>query len=213
MKMHRWLVMLGAVLTAGAILLFSLPSVVPSESAEIVGWVERSYALLAWSDELLFFAVVCWAAGIRGLLRADTSGPSVRISVGVAALAVSLVALLVMLLEVGRLVYPVFQIQLSADTLAQLVSSSFGALHLAYLGFAVAAFTLTWSTSAGRIGRAVGILAGIAFAVGSFPWLTPTWWNVTVALLLAGWGIVLGLAIKPHTEACHDAAQEAGDGG
>ncbi|WP_157518773.1 hypothetical protein [Herbidospora mongoliensis] len=192
--MHRWLMAVGALLTAVALLLLSLLPSAPSEAVAMTAWIERGHSLLSWSDELLFFAVICWGAGARGLFGARKAGPSVHIDVGVTALTVALIALVVLLLAMGRLVYPVFEIPLSAEVLALVVSTAFGALHLAFLGFAVAAVALSWSTRARLIGRAVGIFAAVAFIGGSFPWLTPNWWNASVAVLVAVWGLFLALA-------------------
>ncbi|GAB3151909.1 hypothetical protein GCM10027290_41850 [Micromonospora sonneratiae] len=211
--MHRWLMTVGALLTAFALLLLSLLPSVPSEAVAMTAWVERGHSLLLWSDELLFFAVICWGAGARGLFGARRAGPSVRINVGVTALTVALVSLVVLLLEVGRLVYPVFEIQLSAEVLALVVSSTFGALHLAFLGFAVAAVALSWSTRAGLIGRAVGIVAAAAFIVGSFPWLAPNWWNSLVAVLVAAWGVFLALTTVTRSENPADATEGTGTTG
>lgn len=205
LRVHRWLMIVGALLTAVALLLLSLLPSAPSEAVAMAAWVERGHSLLSWSDELLFFAVICWGAGARGLFGARKTEPSVRINVGVTALTTALVALVVLLLEVGRLVYPVFEIQLSAEVLALVVSSTFGALHLAFLGFAVAAVALSWSTRAGLIGRVVGIFAAAAFIVGSFPWLTPNWWNSWVAVSVAAWGVFLALATVTRTENPGDA--------
>lgn len=191
LRVHRWLMIVGALLTAVALLLLSLLPGPPAEAVAMTAWVERGHSLLLWSDELLFFAVICWGAGARGLFGAGWAGPSARINVGETALTVALVALVVVLLAVGRLVYPVFEIDLSAEVVALIVSSTFGALHLAFLGFAVAAATLSWSTGAGLIGRAFGIFAAAAFVVSSFPWLTPNWWNSLVAVLVAAWGVFL----------------------
>ncbi|WP_214321108.1 hypothetical protein [Nonomuraea sediminis] len=200
LRVHRWLMIVGALLTGVALLLLSLLPGAPSEAVAMTAWVERGHSLLSWSDELLFFAVICWGGGARGLFGARKAEPSARINVGVTALTAALVALVVLLLAVGRLVYPVFEIQLSAEVLALVVSSTFGALHLAFLGFAVAAVALSWSTRAGLIGRAVGIFAAAAFIVGSFPWLTPSWWNSLVAILVAAWGVLLALATATRTQ-------------
>ncbi len=194
LRVHRWLMAVGALLTAVALLLLSLLPSAPSEAVAMTAWIERGHSLLSWSDELLFFAVICWGAGARGLFGARKAGPSVHIDVGVTALTVALIALVVLLLAMGRLVYPVFEIPLSAEVLALVVSTAFGALHLAFLGFAVAAVALSWSTRARLIGRAVGIFAAVAFIGGSFPWLTPNWWNASVAVLVAVWGLFLALA-------------------
>lgn len=76
----------------------------------MAAWVDNGKSLLSWSDELLFFAIVSWGAGARGLFGARKAERSARINIGLTALAVALVALLVLLLVVGRLVYPVFGI-------------------------------------------------------------------------------------------------------
>ncbi|GAB3159710.1 hypothetical protein GCM10027161_66880 [Microbispora hainanensis] len=207
LRVHRWLMIVGALLTGVALLLLSLLPSAPSEAVATTAWVERGHSLLSWSDELLFLAVICWGAGARGIFGPRKVEPSARINVGVTALVAALVALVVLLLAVGRLVYSVFEIQLSAEVLALVVSWTFGALHLAFLGFAVAAVALSWSTRAGLIGRAVGIFAAAAFIVGSFPWLTPNWWNSAAAILVAAWGVLLALSTVTRTENFGDAAE------
>lgn len=192
-RVHRWLMTVGALLTAVALLLLSLLPSVPSGATAMTVWVGRGHVLLSCSDELLFFAVICWGAGARGIFGGGAT--ALRLNVGATALAVAFVALLVVVLAVGRLVYPVFGIHLSTEVLALVISSAAGALHLALLGFAVAAVALTWSTCSGR---AVGVVAAVVFVVGSFPWLTPGWWNSLTAVLVAVWGVFLGLAAAPH---------------
>lgn len=197
-RLYRWLMAVGAILTGIALLLLTFVPSVPSDATAIPAWVQRGEVLLTWSDELLFFAVICWWVAASGLFSSYWSAGSVRINVGMTSLAVALGALVVLLLSAGRLVYPVFGIQLSADVLALVVSASFGALHLAMLGFAVAAASLSWSTRFGLIGRTIGIAAAVVFLIGSFPWLTPSWWNSLVALGIAGWGVFLSVvAITP----------------
>jgi hypothetical protein len=200
-RLHGWLVASGSLVAGAALLLLSLIPDPPSESAGLSEWVEAHGQLLSGSDELLFFAVVCWGAGARGLFRGRRAGTSVLVDIGFAGLAVACLALVVLLLVVGRLVYPVFGIHLSPAVLALLVSSVFGAVHLALLGFAVAAAALSGSTSSGWIGRLVGLASAAAFVAGSFPWLTPGWWDALVAVLLAAWGVFLGVATSRPGEA------------
>ncbi|MEU8616415.1 hypothetical protein [Streptomyces sp. NPDC048623] len=209
-RVHGLLTAAGASLAGVALLLLSLLPGVPSEAADMTAWVDNGKALLSWSDELLFFAIVSWGAGARGLFGARRAERSARIDIGLAALAVALVSLLVLLLVVGRLVYPVFGIRLSPDASALLISSMYGALHLALLGFAVAAVTLTWSTSGGPLGRVVGIAAAAVFIVGSFPWLTPSWWNTLVAVLLAAWGVFLSITGVTRQDASGEVTDSAG---
>ncbi|CAN5174093.1 hypothetical protein BH11ACT3_BH11ACT3_01870 [soil metagenome] len=186
----------GALSGGSALLLLSLLPSPPSNSPALAAWVEQGYSLLSWSGELLFIAVVCWGAGLIGLVGERRRRHSARSSVGLSALAVAVVALVVVLLALGRLVYPVYEIGLSAEVLALVVSTTYGAVYLAYLGFAVVAVALSWATSAGIVGRAFGLVAAIVFTIGSFPWLTPTWWNSVVAALLGAWGVFLAFATQ-----------------
>jgi len=202
---HRWLVTGGALLTAGALLLLSFLPEPPGEAVALTTWVEQARPLLTWSDELLFFAVLCWGAGARGLFGARTAAPSARIDVGAAALTTALVALVVVLLALGRLIYPVFAIDLAPEAVTLLVSATFGAVHLAFLGFAVAAAALTWSTRTRILGRGVGIVAAAAFLAGSFPWMMPAWANSLAAIAVAAWGVFLAFtsATSPADAAPH----------
>lgn len=210
----RGLMLAGSILTGGSLFLLSLLPQVPADATRLATWVEHGSGLLMWSDELLFFAVICWWAGAWGVFRAPAAARSVRVTIGFTSLAVALISLIIVLLAVGRLVYPVFELDFSADSLALVISSAFGALHLALLGFTVAAVALSWATRAGILGRIIGIIVAIILLTGSFPWLTPSWWNSLVALVLATWGGFVAFSaqdpsstpkiIRPpaHTESC-----------
>ncbi|MEU2253422.1 hypothetical protein ABZ540_09620 [Nocardia xishanensis] len=195
LPVHDWLLGMGGVLAAAAVFLLMAHTPVPSEGNDLVLWVSQGRAQLMWSDEILFFAVVALGAGARGSLADHRTRRSTRVDVGMVSLMVGLVSLLVVLLAVGRLVYPAYGIALSADVVALLVSVTFGALHLALLAFAVTTVSLTWFVVPGPAkwpATIAGITIAAAFVAGSFPWFTPTWWNLLVAVLLAGWGFLIG---------------------
>ncbi|MFT3889924.1 MAG: hypothetical protein QM713_17405 [Arachnia sp.] len=107
----------GALLAAVALVLIALLPRVPVEPIEIVAWVEHGRMQLMWADELLFFAVLSWCAGGLGLHAGRGAARTTRGLVGLAAFLTAQVALVVVLLSLGRLVYPVFGIELSADAL------------------------------------------------------------------------------------------------
>ncbi|GHJ08763.1 hypothetical protein TPA0907_31300 [Micromonospora humidisoli] len=90
-RAHRWLMIVEVLLTAGALLLLSLLPDPPAEAVAMTAWVERGHPVPMWSDELLFFAVICWGAGARGLFSTGRAGPSARIDAGGTALTVALV--------------------------------------------------------------------------------------------------------------------------
>ncbi|MFT4228479.1 hypothetical protein [Micropruina sp.] len=190
----------GAQLAAVALVLIALLPRVPAEPTEIVAWVEQGRMQLMWADELLFFAVLSWCAGLLGRYARRDAASTARGLIGLAAFLTAQVALVVMLLSLGRLVYPVFGIELSADATALIVSETYGGLHLAMLAFAVAAVSLSWQPRFTRLARGLGVLAAIVFVVGAFPWLTSQWWNVLAGVTLAVWGALLALrhGQQPH---------------
>ena len=192
-KINGVLFSVGAMLAAVALVLIALLPRVPAEPTEIVAWVEQGRMQLMWADELLFFAVLSWCAGVLGLYARWDAASTTWGLVGLAAFLTAQVTLVVVLLSLGRLVYPVFGIELSADATALIVSETHGALHLAMLAFAVAALTLSWRPQFTWLARGLGILAAIVFVVGAFPWLTPQWWNVLTGVTLAVWGAPLVL--------------------
>ena len=183
----------GALLAAVALVLIALLPRVPAEPTEIVAWVEQGRMQLMWADELLFFAVLSWCAGVLGLYAGWDAASTTSGLVGLAAFLTAQVALVVVLLSLGRLVYRVFGIELSADVTALIVSETYGALHLAMLAFSVAAISLSWQPRFTWLAKGLGVLAAIVFVVGAFPWLTSQWWNVLAGVTLAVWGALLVL--------------------
>ncbi|HSK92192.1 MAG TPA: hypothetical protein VK875_12870 [Euzebyales bacterium] len=189
------LIALGAVIVAVAAVLIVMEPV-PVE-AGLREWLAAGERRLAWADELLFFGILCWGAGATALCSRPRERASLGRRVGTTALVVALAALLIVLLAIGRLVYPISDHSMSDDALTLLVDTTFGALHLAMLGFGVSAIALTGLSAGDRVRPLrviVGCVLGIAFIAGSFPWLTPTWWNVSAAVLLGAWGLLLASA-------------------
>lgn len=199
-QMSGVLFVVGALLAAVALVLIALLPRVPAEPTEIVAWVEQGRVQLMWADELLFFAVLSWCAGGLGLYAGPGAASTARGLVGLAAFFTAQVALVVVLLSLGRLVYPVFGIELSADATALIVSETYGALHLAMLAFAVAAVSLSWRPRFSWLARSLGVLAAIVFVVGAFPWLAPQWWNGLAGVTLPVWGALL---VLPHGQQSH----------
>ncbi|MBO3086431.1 hypothetical protein [Cellulomonas fengjieae] len=191
-----WLWTAGALLASVALaLLATLPPVPPGAAA---AWVEDGTFPLTWAGELLFFATLAWGTGAAGALATRGAGTSVRGTIALVALGVALVAFVVVLLALGRLVYPVVAGDLAADTVVLLASVVVGAVHLALLGLAVAAFALpvpARSTRARRTIAAVTITLGAVFVVGSYPWLLPTWLNLVTAGAVGFWGVLVGVAM------------------
>lgn len=192
-----WMWIAGSLLASAAlVLLASLPAL-PTTLDAITGWVERGRFQLTWAGELLFFAVITWGAGAVGTLTTHEAGSALRRSIAAIALAVALVAFVVVLLALGRLVYPVVDLDPGPDTVLLLASVVLGSVHLAMLSLGVVAMALPASARSPRAARAsiaTGVVVGTLFIVGSFPWLLPMWLDIATAGLVGCWGVLLGVA-------------------
>lgn len=188
----------GALLASAALaLLASLPPL-PAPAEAVVEWVDDGGFQLTWAGELLFFATVAWGTGAAGAFGARGRETPVRRTIALVALGVALISFVIVLLALGRLVYPVVDVDLAADTVVLLASEVIGTVHLALLALAVVAFALPVpmrSPGARRTVTIVGIVLGVLFVVGSYPWLLPTWLNLVVAGAVGCWGVLVGAAV------------------
>lgn len=193
-----WLWIAGALLASVALaLLATLPPLQTSADAA-VEWVADGAFQLTWSGEFLFFATIAWGTGAAGAFGTRGADAPLRRTIALVALSVTLIAFVIVLLALGRLVYPVVDIDLAADAIVLLASVVIGTVHLALLALAVVAFTLPVpmrSAGARRTAMAVGITFGVLFVVGSYPWLLPTWLNLLVAGAVGCWGALVGVAV------------------
>ena len=193
-----WLWIAGAVLASMALALLAMLPPVPATADGVVAWVDDSTFQLTWAGELLFFATIAWGAGAAGAFAARHTDTPLRRSIALVALSVALVAFVIVLLALGRLVYPVVDVDLAAGTIVLLVSVVIGTVHLALLALGVVAIALPVpmrSASARRTVTAVGSACGVLFVVGSYPWLLPTWLNLVVAGAVGCWGALVGVAL------------------
>lgn len=190
--------MTGTVLASVALALLATLQPLGVSGGAALAWVRGSEFQLTWAGEFLFFSVVAWGAGVVELGRTPAVHARPSHTIAVVALSVVLVAFIVLLLTLGRLVYPVIGADLSEEIVKLLVSVVFGTVHLAMLALAIAAFALplpVQSVRAWRATRLLGILFGVLFVVGSYPWLLPTWMNVVVAAALGIWGVSFGISV------------------
>lgn len=187
------------------VLLASLPPL-PTRSDAVAEWVQGGVLALTWAGELLFFSVITWGTGAVGVCRALGGNETLKHTLALVALGLTLIAFVVVLLALGRLVYPVIGGDVAAETIKLLVSVVFGAVHLALLGLAIVALTLTGPTRSVWKRRAMllaGAVFGALFIVGSYPWLLPAWLNFLVAAAVGCWGVLVGVVVlaQRHGEA------------
>ncbi|MFT4285480.1 MAG: hypothetical protein QM598_11665 [Protaetiibacter sp.] len=191
-----WLWIAGGSLTSVALVLLATLPPMPAGDDAVAGWIDGGAFQLTWAGELLFFAIIAWGSGALSILGARIGGSPLRSTLALVALGVALIALLVVLLALGRLVYPVVERDLDVDTSVLLVSVVVGSVHLALLALAVVAISFPLPAGSPRTARAAtvaGVIVGAAFVAGSFPWLLPMWLNLSVAGLVGCWALLVGI--------------------
>ncbi|WP_067142911.1 hypothetical protein [Microtetraspora malaysiensis] len=193
-----WLWIAGALLASVALALLATLPPLQTNADAVVEWVDDGTFQLTWAGEFLFFATIAWGTGAAGAFSARGTDAPLRRTIALVALSVTLIAFVIVLLALGRLVYPVVDMDLTADTIVLLASVVIGTVHLALLALAVVAFALPVpmrSAGARRTVMAVGITLGMLFVVGSYPWLLPMWLNLLVAGAVGCWGVLVGVAV------------------
>ncbi|MEV0592011.1 hypothetical protein [Nonomuraea cavernae] len=171
----------------------------PSESTQLPSWIASHQLPLSLTNEVLFFAVVLLIPVIFALYRSmDGSGRSwVGFGCGILALAVAIVLALVFIH--GRLVYPVYGIDLDEPaTVALVVSLYYGGMHEVALLLGAALVMLGLSMRQGAFGRAVavlGVIVGAAQLAGSFPWLVGPLLTSIIQAMFALWLVLVGLRL------------------
>jgi hypothetical protein len=190
-----WALIIGGVLLFGAQFLIALLPAPPAAPSGLARWVQEYAFPLSMSDELLFFAIVCLTPGVVVLFRTTRFRRPVSSLLGCSSLLLAMTLLGVLVVVGGRLVYPVFGISLLDDVIALVVSLFFGGLHAVLLfmgvGLIAASFALRQENAWRRLPIA-SIGAGALQVLGSYPWLTPAWVNVTTAAALFAWMLAAG---------------------
>ena len=197
----------GSTLIVGGVALASAEFLIavvsrPVAGGSITAWIHAAATPLAVADELLFVALVCLVLGGLVLWQAVRARHPISALVMVTSLLLAMAVVMVLVLVVGRLVYPVYDIAIGDAGNALLVSLMFGGLHAVSLLLGI---SLLAATAALRGSGApwwlviVAMVTAVAQWVGAFPWLTPDWVNGTVPVLLGAWMLAAGVWLIAHS--------------
>jgi len=168
----------------------------PSNGVEILVWVAAKKVPLAWTSEVLFFAIMFLVPAVIALYQslADTEGAKAAFGCGVIAAVIPITA--VLLIVHGRLVYPVYGLRIAAPAVAELVVALFyGGLHATALMFGIATIVLSFTMKRGIYGRAIAVLGmatGVFDLIGSYPWLIGPGLALLSQTVFAAWFLAVG---------------------
>jgi hypothetical protein len=168
----------------------------PSGGAEVLAWAASNQVLLAWTNEVMFFAVILLVPAVAALYLslAGVDGPKAVAGCGVMAVAIPVMAVLDIVH--GRLVYPVYGMRVSSPATAELVVTLFhGGMHAVWIMLGVATFVLGLAMRRSPYGRTLaylGLATGVFDVVGSYPWLLGTPLVVASQLSFTAWFVAVG---------------------
>ncbi|MDO3413021.1 hypothetical protein QWJ34_24875 [Saccharibacillus sp. CPCC 101409] len=190
----------GSALILSAVLFFAqylfLAPVPPAPAAaEYASWLSQWRFRLSMADEVLFFASVGLIPAAFGLYRALIKHSPVCAPLGCGLLGAAASVELLLVVVLGRLVYPVYGIEPTPDTGRLMYILYVGGEHTALLLFGLATLSLSLAARRSGIGR-LTVYSGYAIAaldwVASFPWLLGDPVLFVLRLAFAAWLALLG---------------------
>ena len=148
------------------------------------------------ADELLVIAAVLMIPGLVGLQRSRRGSPHRGAATGVAIMAATIPAMVIVSVFGGRLVFPMYGIELTDPDTAKLnVGLYFGGQHATLLLLGVATMLVSLAMRDTRYGRAVvslGFATAVADVAGSYPDVIGLRLTLLTARALGGWFIAVG---------------------
>ncbi|WP_025693254.1 hypothetical protein [Paenibacillus zanthoxyli] len=179
--------------------LFLLPmSSPPSVDIDLMTWLKKWQFNISMADELLFFASLLLIPSIAALYKILVKAAKIKALLGCGLLAVTIPINLILDIILGRLVYPVYHIELSPDIYKLVVSLYYGGMHLVNLIFCAASISLCFAIRKSAIGKFVaylGFTAGILDFIGAYPWLIGAVMSFVTQLFFSAWLVILGIRI------------------
>ncbi|MFT4145464.1 MAG: hypothetical protein QM644_13500 [Mobilitalea sp.] len=179
--------------------MYLLPiSVPPANNTDFMLWLDKWKTNLSMVDELLFFETILVIPAIVTLYQLLIKIEKIKTIFGCGLLLVYMPVNLVVAIILGRLVYPVYQIEYSPEIYKFVLSMYYGGMHMAALILSIATILLSFVIRKSSIGKFVaylGFVTGLMDLLGAFPWLLTNEVVFLTQLFHAAWFAVLGMQL------------------
>lgn len=175
----------------------------PLANAELTAWLLKWRFNIAMADELSFFAAICLIPSTVALYRILVKVDKIKALLGCALLTVIIPIYLFLDIIWGRLVYPVYGIQLSPDIYKLVLSIYYGGMHTAATILSMATIILCLVIRRSVIGRPAamfGFVAGILDFIDAYPWLIGTVMVFVSQLFFSAWFVILGMRMLGRSD-------------
>jgi hypothetical protein len=171
----------------------------PSAGPDILSWTGSRSVLLAITAEVLFFALLFMIPAVIALHESLARTHRAHAAFGCGVLAATIPVFYALVVVQGRLVYPVFHVQVHTPELAEFaVALYFGGLHTVALLYAVAALVLSLAMRRSAFGGFVAYLGFITAAsqiASSFPDLIGPMLTLISGLFFSAWFAAMGIKL------------------
>lgn len=171
----------------------------PSTGREILAWASAERFSISMTNEILVVASVLLVPGVIGLYFSLVSFDRRKTATGCGIVAVLIPVIVAIAIVHGRLVYPVYDIDLEDPSVMQLVASIYyGGEHAVLLLFGVATIVLSLAMRNTPYGKTIvllGLVTGVVDLIGSYPWLIGTALTFASETLFALWFIAVGVTL------------------
>ncbi|WP_379163130.1 hypothetical protein [Paenibacillus sp. sgz5001063] len=194
------LILAGVLFFAQYLFVLPMPGP-PLPDTELMTWLQEWRFNLSMADELMFFATICLIPSIVGLYQVLVKVDTIQTMLGCGLLSVVIPINLVLVIVLGRLVYPVYNIELSPDIYKLVISEYYGGVHLVALLFSIATIILCLAIRKSVMGKPaayIGLVVGILDLIGAFPWLIGTAMILVTQLFFSAWFVILGVRLYKH---------------
>lgn len=179
--------------------LFVLPAGAPPlADADLMAWVQEWRFYLSMADELLFFATLLLIPSIAALYRILVKVDKLKTLLGCGLLAVIIPIYIFLDIVLGRLVYPVYELELSPEIFKLVLSIYYGGMHSAAIILCMATILLCLILRKSVLGKPVanfGFVVAALDLIGAYPWLLATPIVFVSQLAPALWFAVLGISM------------------
>ena len=179
--------------------LFFLPvPAPPMADADLLVWLREWKFQISMADEVLLFAAVLLIPGILALYRVLVKAEPVKTWLGCGLLAVTVPVYVVLDIILGRLVYPVYDLELSPDIYKLVISMYYGGMHIIAIIMSGATIILSFvirRSGLGKLAAYSGFVVGAADLVGAYPWITGTAMMFVTQVFFAAWFVLVGIKL------------------
>jgi hypothetical protein len=164
----------------------------------LIAWLDKWKFNISMADEVLLFAALFLIPAIFSLYQLLVQADKVKAIMVCGLLASSIPTFIFLDIILGRLVYPVYNLDLSADIYKLVLSIYYGGMHLVAIVFSIATLLSSLVIRKSEHGKAIayfGFVVVIADLISAFPWITGSVIAFICQLLFSAWFVLLGVRI------------------